>query len=89
MLTLDHMPNIDHYFNMQKFEICGQIILKVIQVFNTVCIVMYIGCSAPVIGSSLYAVVGLRYIDYYTAFLIPALISARVDHISQSPKGEG
>ena len=27
-------------------------------------------------------------IDYYTAFLIPALISARVDCISQSPTGE-
>ena len=33
--------------------------------------------------------VRVGYIDYYTAFLIPALISARVDHISQSPKGEG
>ena len=28
-------------------------------------------------------------IDYYTVFLIPALISARVDRISLSPKGEG
>ena len=28
-------------------------------------------------------------IDYYTVFLIPALISARVDCISLSPKGEG
>ena len=29
------------------------------------------------------------HIDYYTGFLIPALISARVDRISRSPKGEG
>ena len=31
----------------------------------------------------------LIHIDYYTGFLIPALISARVDRISQSPKGKG
>ena len=29
------------------------------------------------------------HIDYYTVFLIPALISARVDRISLSLKGEG
>ena len=29
------------------------------------------------------------HIDYYTVFLIPALIPARVDRISLSPKGEG
>ena len=45
---------------MQNLTFCGQSILKVIQLLNTVCIVQYTGCSVPVIWSSLYAVVGLR-----------------------------
>ena len=31
----------------------------------------------------------MGYTDYYTVFLIPALISAGVDGISLSPKGKG
>ena len=34
---------------MQKFEICGQSIFKVIEVFNTVRTVLYIGCSGPIV----------------------------------------
>ena len=40
------------YFNVQKFKILGQSILKVIQAFHTECIVLYNGCSGPVIRSS-------------------------------------
>ena len=35
----------------KQFEIWGWSILKVIQAFHTVGIVLYIGCSGPVIGS--------------------------------------
>ena len=38
---------------------------------------------------SLCKITWVRYIDYYMVFLIPAQISARVDRISLSPKGEG
>ena len=55
MLTLDKMPNIS-----KKFEIYGQSILKVIQAFNNVRIVLYSGCSDPVIGSSCMQSLGLK-----------------------------
>ena len=45
-----------YYFNVLKFQICQQSILVVIQAVHTVCIVLYIGYSGPVIGSSLFAV---------------------------------
>ena len=35
----------------KKFEIWGWSILKVIQAFHTVRIVLYIGCSGPVVES--------------------------------------
>ena len=51
MLTLDKMQNITTLM-CKKLEIRGQSILKVLQAFHTVRIVLYIGCSGPVIGSS-------------------------------------
>ena len=46
MLNFDKMQNTLMY---TKFEILGQSILKVIQAFHTVRIVLYIGCSGPVV----------------------------------------
>ena len=51
---------------------------------NTGLCLVIISCSLKVHDRQF-----MIYIDYYTAFLIPALISAWVDRISQSPKGEG
>ena len=48
MLTFDKMQNINPLM-CKKFVICGQGVLEVIQAFHTVCIVMHIGCSGPVI----------------------------------------
>ena len=47
MLTFDKMQN-NSTLMCTKFEISGQSILKVIQAFHTVCIVLYIECSGPV-----------------------------------------
>ena len=48
LLTLDKME-ITSRLMSTRFEFCGQSILKVNQVFDTVCIVLYIGCSGPVV----------------------------------------
>ena len=50
MLNLDKMQN-NSTLIWKKFEIWGRSIFKVIQTFHTVRIVLYIGCSAPVIWS--------------------------------------
>ena len=49
MLTLAKMQN-NSTLMWKKFEIWGWSILKVIQAFHTVRIVLYIGCSGPVVG---------------------------------------
>ena len=49
MLTFDKMQNTSPLM-CTKFEICGQSILEVIQAFYTVCIVLHIGCSGPVLS---------------------------------------
>ena len=46
MLTLDIST-----LTWEKLEIYGWSILKVIQAFHTVCLVLYIRCSGPVVGS--------------------------------------
>ena len=51
MLTLDKMQTISTLMH-KKCEIRKQSILKVIQAFHTVRIVLYIGCSDAMIGSS-------------------------------------
>ena len=48
MLTFDKMQNAIPLM-CTKFEMWGQSILKVIQAFHTVRIVLYIGCSGPVV----------------------------------------
>ena len=48
ILTFDKMQNTSPLM-CSKFEICGKSILKVIQAFHTVRIVLYIGCSGPVV----------------------------------------
>ena len=48
MLTFDKKQNTDPLICI-KFEIWGQSILEVFQAFHTVCIVLYIGCSGPVV----------------------------------------
>ena len=48
MLTFDKMQNTSPLM-CTKFETWGQSILKVIQAFHSVCIVLYIGCSGPVV----------------------------------------
>ena len=48
MLTLDKMQSTSPLM-CTKFEILRQSILKVIQVFHTGHIVLYIGCSGPVV----------------------------------------
>ena len=48
MFTFDKMQTTSPLM-CTKFEILGQSILKVIQVFHTVRIVLYIGCSGQVI----------------------------------------
>ena len=48
MLTLDEMQN-NSPLMCTKFETWGQNILKVIQAFHTVGIVLYIGCSGLVV----------------------------------------
>ena len=48
MLTFDKMQTTNPLM-CTNFEIWGQDILEVIQAFHTVCIVMYIGCSGPVV----------------------------------------
>ena len=50
---------------MQKFEICGQSIFKVIEVFNTVRTVLYIGCSGPMIRCSCTQSSGLDKRELY------------------------
>ena len=59
MLTLDEMQN-NSPLMCTKFEILGQNILKVIQAFHTVRIVLYIGYSGLVVKVldkiSMYAV---------------------------------
>ena len=56
MLTLDKMQNTNPLMHT-KFEIFGQSILKVIQAFYTVRIILYIGCSGPIVEdlNELYA----------------------------------
>ena len=49
MLTFDKMQNTNPLM-CTKFEIRGQSILEVIQAFHTVHIVLYIGCSGPVVA---------------------------------------
>ena len=52
MLTLGNIAKYQ-YFNVQKVRNpSASSILKVRQAFHTVRIVLYIGCSGPVIGSS-------------------------------------
>ena len=51
--------------NVQKFEICGQSIFKVIEVFNTVRTVLYIGCSGPMIRCSCTQSSGLDKRELY------------------------
>ena len=47
------IPTLKHqYFNVQKFKIWVQSILKVNQAVHTVRIVLYIGCPGPVIEMS-------------------------------------
>ena len=48
MLTVDKMQNTNPLL-CTKFEIWGKSILEVIQAVHTVCIVLYIGYSAPVV----------------------------------------
>ena len=48
MLMFDKMQDINPLI-CTKFEIGGQSILEVIQAFHTVRIVLYIGCSGPVV----------------------------------------
>ena len=48
MLTFDKMQNTNPLM-CTKFEICGQSILKIIQAFHTVRIVLHIRCSGPVV----------------------------------------
>ena len=48
MLTFDKLQNTSPLM-CTKFEIRGQSILEVIQAFHTVRIVLYIGCSGPVV----------------------------------------
>ena len=48
MLTFDKMQNANPLI-CTKFEILGQSILEVIQAFHIVRIVLYIGCSGPVV----------------------------------------
>ena len=48
MLTFYKMQNTSPLM-YTLFEISGQSILEVIQAFHTVCIVLYIGCSGPVV----------------------------------------
>ena len=48
ILTFNKMQNTSP-LKCTKFEICGQSILKVIQAFHDVRIVLYIGCSGPVV----------------------------------------
>ena len=48
MLTFDKMQNTSPLM-CTKFEICMPSILRVIQAFHTVRIVLYIGCSGPVV----------------------------------------
>ena len=50
MLTLTKVQN-NCTLMCTNFEIWGLNILKVIQTFHTVRIVLYIGCSGPVVGS--------------------------------------
>ena len=52
LLSLDKMQTIGNLLYKQ-FEISEQSILKVIQVFHNVCIVLYIECSGPVIRFSI------------------------------------
>ena len=51
VLNLDKMQTISTLMH-KKCEIRKQSILKVIQAFHTVRLVLYIGCYYPVIGSS-------------------------------------
>ena len=46
MLTFYKMQNISPLMRT-NFEILGQSIMKIIQAFHTVCIVLYIGGSGP------------------------------------------
>ena len=48
ILTFDKMQNTNPFI-CTKFETRGQGILEVIQAFHTVRIVLYIGCSGPVV----------------------------------------
>ena len=48
MLTFDEMQNTNSLM-CTKFEILGQSNFKAIQAFHTVRIVLYIGCSGPVV----------------------------------------
>ena len=48
MLAFDKMQNTSPLM-CTKFEICMASILRVIQAFHTVRIVLYIGCSGPVV----------------------------------------
>ena len=50
MLTLTKMQN-NSTLKWTKFEIWDRTFLKLIQAFHTVRIVLYIGCSGPVVGS--------------------------------------
>ena len=49
MLTFNKMQNTSPLM-CKKFESRGQSILKVIQAFHTVRVVLYFGCSGPVVG---------------------------------------
>ena len=53
MLTFDKMQNTSPLM-CTKFKISGQSILKVIQAFHTVLIVLYIGCSGQVVEDYLH-----------------------------------
>ena len=60
ILTLDKMQNTSTLM-CKKFETCGQLILKVVQAFHTVRIILKFGCSGPVIVSStIYILIILR-----------------------------
>ena len=48
MLTFDKMQNTSPLM-CTTFEVCRQSILKVIQAFHTVCIVLYIGSSGQIV----------------------------------------
>ena len=48
MLTFDKMQNTNPLM-CTKFEVWGQGIFEVIQAFHTERIVLYIGCSGPVV----------------------------------------